>query len=224
LAEEETIVMRWLFAVILALSSVTALAQPAPPQDRIEQRREKIKERIRALRAYTLTTELALDEKTAAKLFPTLAKFDTEFDKLLQQRIDIQRRLDGAGALKDPKAVDKLIDEAVANQRALWDTEDKRLGELRKILTPAQTARVLVVLPAMERKIQNQLRKAVMRQQRKLGKQAAQPVDPYDDEDELGGNPFDPSPPPPAKKAPAKPAPRGKQPCNPFDTLKGCAE
>jgi peptidoglycan-associated lipoprotein len=105
LAEEETIVMRWLFAVVLALSSVTALAQPAPPQDRMEQRREKIKERIRALRAYTLTTELSLDEKTAAKLFPTLAKFDTEFDKLLQQRIDIQRRLDGAGALKDPSSI-----------------------------------------------------------------------------------------------------------------------
>ena len=215
--------MRWLFAVLLALSSVTALAQPAPPQDRAEQRREKIKERIRALRAYTLTTELSLDEKTAAKLFPTLAKFDNEFDKLLQQRIDIQRRLDGAGALKDTKAIDKLIDEAVANQRALWDTEDKRLGELRKILTPAQTARVLVVLPAMERKIQNQLRKAVQRQQRKLGK-AAQPVDPYDDDDaELGTNPFAP-PPTPAKKQPAKPAPQGKRPCDPFSDVHGCAD
>src|SRR5262245_32359907 len=130
--------MRWLLFLLFALSS-TAIAQPKP---------EKIKERIRALRAYTLTAELQLDEPTAAKLFPTLAKFDGEFDKLLQQRIDIQRRLDASGDIKDPKAVDKLIDEAIANQRALWDTEDKRLAELRKILTPAQTARVLVVLPA----------------------------------------------------------------------------
>ena len=219
--------MRWLVVIVLALSSTIAVAQPAP--DRAAQRREKIKERIRALRAYTLTAELQLDEQTAGKLFPTLAKFDGEFDKLLQQRMDIQRRLDAAGGVNDPKAVDKLIDEAVANQRALWDTEDKRLAQLRKILTPAQTARVLVVLPAMERKIQNQLRKAVQRQQRKQGKQGAgaAPVDPYDDDDEeLGTNPFGPPPAQPAKKAAAKKqqkaAPRGQQPCNPFDTMAGC--
>src|SRR5262245_53501141 len=193
--------MRWLLLLLFAFSSTTALAQPKPD------RREKIKERIRALRAYTLTAELQLDEQTAGKLFPTLAKFDGEFDKLLQQRIDIQSRLEAAGDAKDPKAVDKLIDEAIANQHALWDTEDKRLAQLRKILTPAQTARVLVVLPAMERKIQNQLRRAVQRQQRKLGKPGAgEPVDPYDDDE----NPFASSPPPAQKKMqkPAKPAQR----------------
>jgi hypothetical protein len=57
--------------------------------------------------------------------------------------------------------LDKLIDEAVANQRAFWDSQERRLGELRKILTPAQVARVLVVLPALERKIQNQLQRAI---------------------------------------------------------------
>ena len=163
--------------LILMLLSSTVVAQPAPtkPADA----RERIKQRIRALRAYTLTEELALDEQTAAKLFPALAKFDDEFDKLLVARIDIQRRLNHASDLRDPRAVDKLIDEAVANQRALWDTEERRLAQLRKILTPAQTARVIVVLPRMERKIQNQLRRAVLRDQRR-----AQPVDPYADEDD----------------------------------------
>ncbi len=174
--------MRWLVVVLFAVSSATALAQPAPAQPAPD-RAQRIKERIRALRAYTLTSELALDEQTAAKLFPTLAKFDVEFDKLLQARFDIQRRLDGAGAIRDPKVVDKLIDEAVANQRALWDTEDKRLAQLRKILTPAQTARVLIVLPAMERKIQNQLRRAVQRP--KQPRRGQQPVNPFDEEDDV---------------------------------------
>ena len=176
---------RLLVLIVLAVSATTTVAQPNP--DRAAHRREKIKERIRALRAYTLTAELQLDEQTAAKLFPTLKKFDDAFDKLLQQRIDLQRRLDAAGDLKDAKAVDKLIDEAVANQRALWDTEDKRLAELRKILTPAQTARVLIVLPAMERKIQNQLRKAVQRnkapgRRKVVDPFSSEPVDPYGDE------------------------------------------
>jgi hypothetical protein len=216
LAEEETIVMRWLLLLVFAFSS-TALAQPA-------NRREKIKERIRALRAYTLTAELQLDEQTAGKLFPTLAKYDGEFDKLLQQRMDIQRRLEAAGDLKDPKETDKLIDEAVANQRALWDTEDKRLAQLRKILTPAQVARVLVVLPAMERKIQNQLRKAVQRQQRKQANpRPGAPVDPYDS-DEGGIDPFadSPAPPPAKKQQQQKAAPRAKRPCDPFSDKHGC--
>ena len=213
--------MRWLVLFVLLFSSVTTYAQPAP--DKAAQRREKIKDRIRALRAYTLTAELQLDEQTAAKLFPVLAKFDTEFDKLLSARMDIQRRLEGAGTVKDPKVIDKLIDEAVANQRALWDTEDKRLAQLRKILTPAQTARVLVVLPAMERKIQNQLRRAVQRQQRKLAEPRAG-VDPFADDD--GVDPFADAPTPPpqkARKAGKQQAP-GAKPCNPFSDPMGCPQ
>ncbi|HEY5927068.1 MAG TPA: hypothetical protein VIV11_35515 [Kofleriaceae bacterium] len=205
--------MRWLLLVVFALSSATAFAQPMP--DRAAHRREKIKERIRALRAYTLTAELQLDEQTAAKLFPVLKKYDDEFDKLLQQRIDVQRRLDAAGTLKDAKEIDKLIDEAVANQRALWDTEDKRLAQLRKILTPAQTARVLVVLPAMERKIQNQIRKAV---QRPKAQRQGQPVDPF--EGELGGNPFSDEPAPPMPRQKKQPA--NQKPCDPFGSMVGC--
>lgn len=124
-------------------------------------KREKIKKKIRALRAYTLTEELSLDETTAGKLFPVMAKYDDELDRLLVQRADIERRLKASGDIKDPRALDKLIDEAAANQKAFWDSQERRLGELRKILTPAQTARLLVVLPALERKIQNQLQRAI---------------------------------------------------------------
>lgn len=148
--------MRILIVLLALFIATPVVAQPAgPPVDR----REKIKKKIRALRAYTLTEELVLDEQTAAKLFPLLAKYDEDFDKLLVARIDLQKRLAGADQLKDAKQIDKLIDDATANQRALWDTESKRLAELRKILTPTQVARVMVVLPAIERKIQNQLRR-----------------------------------------------------------------
>ncbi len=153
--------------LVLALfGSTVASAQPAPPPPPQQaqaqlQKRERIKKRIRALRAYTLTEELQLDEVTAGKLFPLLARYDDEFDKLLGARADLQKRLVAASTGNDVRATNKVIDEAVANQRAFWDLEDKRLIELRKILTPAQTARLLVVLPAWERKIENQLRNAI---------------------------------------------------------------
>jgi hypothetical protein len=150
---------------------------PGPPAVPNAQRREEIKKKIRSLRAYALTTELGLDEKTGARLWPVLAKYDDEIDKLLQQRVDVHRRLTTADQLKDPKAQDRLVDEAVANQKAFWSVEERRLAELRKILTPAQTARLLVVLPAFERKIQNQLRRAIVRK-------PSQAQDPDDDDDD----------------------------------------
>jgi hypothetical protein len=165
------------FALLLALFvAAPAAAQPpgaTPPNTQPGQsgpggsaqpqmnKRERIKTRIRALRAYKLTEELQLDEVTAGKLFPVLARYDNEFDRLLEQRADIAKRLAAASRGGDQRAADKLVDEAVANQRAFWDVEEKRLVELRKILSATQTARLLVVLPPLERKIENQLRKAI---------------------------------------------------------------
>lgn len=144
------------------------------------ERREQIKKKIRALRAYTLTEELALDEPTAGKLFPVLSRYDDETDKLLEKRVDIHRRLRHADSLKDPKAIERLIDEAVANQRSFWNLDDNRVADLRKILTPVQTARLLIVLPALERKIQRQLRKAI------VNRHTSGSDDDDDDDQELG--------------------------------------
>lgn len=180
----------------LALGAPEALAQPAPPPPAPgpapapapvpnAQRREEIKKKIRSLRAYALTTELSLDEKMGGRLWPVLAKYDDELDKLLQQRVDVNRRLRAADQLADAKAQDRLIDEAIANQKAFWSVEERRIAELRKILTPAQTARLLVVLPAFERKIQNQLRRAITR--RPGPAQGRDVDDDLDDDDEDDG-------------------------------------
>ena len=146
--------------VLLALGGSLAAAQPAPQG---AARREAIKKKIRALRAYTLTEELQLDDKATAKLFPILARWDDVTEKLVQQRVDLVRRLATAHQVKDQKVIDKLIDDAIANQKAFWDLEDKRFAELRRVLTPGQSARLLIVLPAFERRIQNQLKRAISR-------------------------------------------------------------
>jgi hypothetical protein len=173
------------------------------------ERREQVKKKIRALRAYTLTEELKLDEQTAGKLFPVLARYDDETDKLLEKRVDVQRRLRHADSLRDGRALERLIDEAVANQRAFWDLEDRRVAELRKILTPVQTAKLLVVLPALERRIQNQLRKAIV--SRRPGAAAGAPSADDDDDDDLEPDEVGPRPQPqqPLRRREAPLAPRG---------------
>ena len=71
-----------------------------------------------------------------------------------------------------------MIDDAIANQKALWASDERRLGELRKVLTPAQVAKLLVVLPALERKIQNQLRKAIENANKPAGSDIDDDVEP----------------------------------------------
>lgn len=172
----------WIAVLALALaSSAGASAQPrraGPPAAApaaISERRERVKKKIRAMRAYMLTEELVLDEQTAGRLFPVLARYDDEIDKLLEHRVDLQRRLRRANTQRDPRAVDRLIDDAVANQHGFWELEDRRLAELRKILTPVQSAKLLVVLPALERRIENQLRRVIV--QRRAGASAPEPDD-----------------------------------------------
>jgi hypothetical protein len=191
------------------------------------ERREQIKKKIRALRAYTLTEELALDEPTAGRLFPVLARFDDETDKLLEKRVDIQRRLRRADSMRDGRAIERLIDEAVANQRAFWELDDRRITELRKILMPVQAAKLLVVLPALERRIQNQLRKAIV--SRRAGGPGgpaggAPNVDDLDDDQEPDEAPQRPPPRQPRRReAPLAPrgapvpsnAPGNTPPCDP---------
>ena len=215
--------IRTLLVLCLALGVAVPMvaAQPAPAANR----RETIKKKIRALRAYALTEELGLDEKAAGKLFPVLAKWDDVTDKLLVQRVDLTRQLRAVDQIKDPRAVDKLIDDAVANQRAFWDLEDKRLVELRKILTPAQVARLLVVLPEFERKIQNQLRRAIQKRagggggarnrNRNRGGDDDEDADDDVESEELPG-PQAPRSAPPKQATP----PAGK--CDPFSSRYGC--
>lgn len=193
--------MRWLtslgLVLALALPAATAHATPpgltpstdppkpkppAPPAPVAEQ----VKKRIRALRASTLIDELQLDEVTASKLFPIFNHYDDETEKLLRTRADLQHRLATVGDMKGP-AIDKLIDEAVANQRAFWDGESQRLADLRRVLTPAQAAKLVVVLPALERNIQQQLRRALQQAKRKANhpKHPAPAERDDDDDDDL---------------------------------------
>jgi hypothetical protein len=174
--------------VAIVLVVLTAFAGSAAAQRRggmtPEQKREAIKNRIRGLRAQTLTDELKLDNTALGKVLPILSKWDDVTDKLMRERVDIQKRLAASDSIKDPKVLDKLVDDAVANQKQFYDLEDKRLAELRKVLTPGQTAKLIVVLPTFERRIQNQLRRAALRAAGRAGGGATVGSDADDDDED----------------------------------------
>jgi hypothetical protein len=169
--------------VLVLLAATPAFAQPARGSATTQMdRRDQLKQQIRTRRAVMLSEALGLDDETALKVSRSLSKFDDEIEKLLVERADLVRRLNGADSIKDPKVLEKLIDDALVNQRGLWNVEEKRIADLRKILTPQKTARLLVVLPAIERKIQNRLRQMLRQANRRRGPAAD---DDLDDDDQL---------------------------------------
>lgn len=176
-------------ALVSALGGVPAVAQPgvspaaqpaaggpgrpaaAPPAD---SKREQIKRKLLALRAFRLTEELRLDETSAARVFPVLSKYDPQLEQLTTERLLLLRQLRGT---LTAAAADDVINRAVANRRALLDLEERRLADLRKVLTPQQTARLLVVLPEIETQLKRQIRQIVRKQSR--AEPADDLVDPF---------------------------------------------
>jgi hypothetical protein len=162
-----------------------APGQTKPGGTAQEQKAQQIQEKILALRAAQITTALNLDAKTAAKLFPILQQYDAQFAKLLADYRDLRLKAQAAADAGDDTKLNDLIDKMMRNQRDRWDTQESRFKDVRKVLTAQQAARLLVVLPQIDRRIANQIRKALNRPgpgARRRGRGAPPPADDDDDD------------------------------------------
>ena len=129
-------------------------AAPAAPDKRSqEQLRKEVLERMRALRAWRIVDELKLDESASARLFPILAKYDAEEVALADERRDIAteiRKLLAAPQPDDAK-LNVAINRMLANRHKRIASKDERIKEVRKVLTPVQQAKLVLLLPRIER-------------------------------------------------------------------------
>lgn len=150
------------FALAASMASIpAAAADPGPRVGDRDAAREQARQKIRALRAMILVQELGLDEATAGKLGPVLARHDDELARLQAERRGLRKAMRDALAGNDDRKLEGLVDALVANQRARWDREQARFAEVRKLLSPRQAARLLDVLPQIDRRILQGLRRAV---------------------------------------------------------------
>ncbi|HUH02708.1 MAG TPA: hypothetical protein VML75_12000 [Kofleriaceae bacterium] len=139
----------------------------ATPTASLNAKRDKLRQRIRALRAWRLTEALQLDEPTAAKLFPILARYDAKLEAEMKEGARLRRALRAmvkSGA-PNPAAANALVDRMVKHQRQLSDLENRRFSEVRAALTPVQAAQILIVLPQIDRAIHREISQ-VMRKAR----------------------------------------------------------
>jgi len=196
--------IRYLLSALVAVTvlSSTAVVVSAQPSGAPVDKRERVKQKVRTMRAYFLTDALNLDPTTAGKMFPVIEKYDSETDALAAARVALRAKLE---TTTDGKALNKVIDDLVANQKATFDVDAKRLAELRAILSPQQVGKLMIVLPEFEKRLQN-----------RLGKVDAKAKEQENGNSELGGyNP--PTPRQPKAKSDGK-----KRKCDPFSDPVGC--
>jgi len=118
-----------------------------------DQLRKEVLERMRALRAWKIVEELKLDEATSAHLFPILARYDDQELALAAERRDIAEEIRTllAAPRPDDTRLTAAINRMVVNSEKRHAMKDERLKELRKVLTPVQQAKLVLLLPRLER-------------------------------------------------------------------------
>ena len=129
-------------------------AAPGTPDKRTpEQLRKEVLERMRALRAWRIVEELKLDESASARLFPILAKYDAEELALADERRDIANEIRTllAAPQPDDTKLNAAINRMLANRHKRITSKDERIKEVRKVLTPVQQAKLVLLLPRLER-------------------------------------------------------------------------
>lgn len=143
-------------------------AKPAKPKQDPKQREEaraKLLQRIRTLRAQELAEVLKPDAAAVTKVVEIAGGFE---DRLIATRQELRGHrgeLDKLLKVTPPNdaAIQKITDEMLAKRKKLDDIEAERTAALRKALTPSQFAKVVVAWPRINRHIQEQLYRALLK-------------------------------------------------------------
>ena len=147
---------------------------PIPGDGRTpEQLRSDVLERMRALRAWRIVDALKLDEATSARLFPILSRYDDREMALATERRDTRRllRAEVQTVRPDEGRLTAAINRLLANRDRQRAMEDERVKELRKVLTPVQQAKLMLLLPRIEHEFAQRIQQAA-EEQRHMGDDA----------------------------------------------------
>lgn len=175
--------------LVAALAPSLASAQPPdvpdPPEPRAvtdvgepgarSARRERVRQRIRAMRAWYLTEELDLDDTTATRLFPVLSKYDERLAEVHQRGVELRRALRRAmsGPRPDQSSIDRLMDDLLTHYDNLYRVQRDRLVAVRKVMSPSQSARLVLILPRLDDAVRREIERATKKRRRGAGDRAA---------------------------------------------------
>jgi Spy/CpxP family protein refolding chaperone len=117
-----------------------------------DQLRQEVLERMRALRAWKIVEALKLDEATSARVFPILSRYDEREMAVAAERQAIMHDLREATEAPHPDdaRLTATLNKLLANRAKLRALHDDRIKDVRKVLTPVQQAKLVLLLPRLE--------------------------------------------------------------------------
>lgn len=146
---------RVLVQCLLALALVFA-ALPARAEGKdAEDKRARVEQRLKQLRAKILRQQVGLDEKKAEEVQKVLLKYEPERRKVQRQHQEHRRALRDLlqNDSNDDAAYKKSIDGFRATQKKLNALRDKEMDEVAKLITPKQQAKLYAALERLRKKI-----------------------------------------------------------------------
>jgi Spy/CpxP family protein refolding chaperone len=156
-------------AGLLWAGPLSAADQAPPNPNKVERKAEKerlrdqIVDKFRTERMWELTNALKLDQATAARLFPLLSKYDDEERAIAKERGPLARDLRDAldAANPDGTRINGLVDKLLGIRQRRQAMELEKLTAIRKVLTPAQMGKLVLVAPAIEEGFRDRIKTAV---------------------------------------------------------------
>ncbi len=150
-----------LFALVFGLA-VNSMAEPPDDFDRppSKEQMEKVRKRVETLRMWKLTEALNLDEKTSAKLFPILNKYDKKRYELEDALKNGMRELRESLRERHEERLKKILNRLEEDHKALQSLKQEEWSELKKMLTIEQQAKFIIFLVEFEKEVRKLIAEA----------------------------------------------------------------
>ena len=146
----------------MMLGATLALSLPAAAQPAAGKRAE-VRREVTDFLMQRLTQELALDAPTAAQVRQIWDRYQTQIDGVHREMGMAMKELKVqlAAPTPDDARLTQLADLIHADRLKAQELDSQRVGDLRRVLTPVQFAKAIVISPKLKREVQRQIMQAI---------------------------------------------------------------
>ncbi len=147
---------------MMMLGATLSLSLPALAQPDV-QKRAQVRQQATELVMQRLTQELALDPATQAQLRQSWDRTQSQIEGVRKEMWLAMKELRAQlqSPTPDNARLSQLSDVVVNDRAKVEQLEQQRIAEWRRILTPAQFAKAVLVSPRIKREVQQQVMQAV---------------------------------------------------------------
>jgi len=134
-----------LMICLAGLAGASYAQDEAPPPEDPQARVEAMK-RIEMYRIFKLTEVLELENEDAARIFPIIQRYDSQFRQISEKKEKLlqEMHLELKKETPDQKRLKKLVDDVLGIEREFIKVRAAQFEELKKELNGEQYARFLI--------------------------------------------------------------------------------